>query len=825
MKPKFPKIIFLAPLFWGAVCVAQTDSVTTEKTHLPKFSHLSTAQGLSQKGAFRIRQNRKVFLGLATSEGRNRYDGYNYTVFNHIPPGLLRFSSNDMFRVRADRGGINWIKPFFLRHNIINVEVPQVVITDFRVFNKSVSIQPENATDSLTLPQHISETGKITLSYRENVITFEFAAPDFNVTEKNEYAYLLEGFDRDWNYVGNQCTATYTNLDPGSYIFRVMCSNNARIWNATGTSVTLIITPPWWRTGWAYLLYFCAIVGLLIAGRKYELNRQQLRYELELEHIQAEKLSEIDQAKTRFFANISHEFRTPLSLISGPIEELLAKTTSENDRRGLQQVKKHCARLLELINQLLDLSQFQSGQMVLQTQKTNLTNQLRGLVMNFESLANLRGLRLTFSGLEQPVFGYVDRDKLEKIISNLLSNAIKFTPKGGFVSVEMYLKPPNAKPALIEIIVSDNGIGIPPDQISHIFDRFYQVDTTITRRFEGTGIGLALVKELVELHHGRISVVSELEKGTSFIVQLPLGKGHLKPAEIIDDESQIAENEYGINVDSQQNIVAETDQKMEDHRENADETKMRPLILIVEDNRDVRQYICESLKKEFRTITAENGKTGLQIALSESPDLVISDVMMPEMDGFVFCEKLKSDERTSHIPVILLTAHATQENKLTGLETGADAYLTKPFNAPELLLRIKNLTEQRRKLRQRFQEEIRLLPADVAVNSTDKRFLQKAIAIIEHHMSDPDFSAEMFSTEMAMHRVHLNRKIKALSGQTTTLFIRSIRLKRAAQLLTQKSGNISEIAYEVGFNNPAFFSLCFREQFGVSPSEFVQHNK
>ena len=816
------------------------------------FEQFHLTNGLPSETVYSILEDKLGNLWMGTNNGISRFDPIEKTFKNYdIHDGLQgnQFTSNPGAYFKSQRGefffgGINGLTSFYPNNIRDNLHIPPIVITDFKLQNRSVPVvgtfasanEESRIGSKMLLQSDISETKEITLSYRDNVFSFEFAALDYAVPQKNQYAYMLEGFDPDWNYVGNQRTATYTNLDPGKYVFHVKGSNNDGVWNEKGASINITITPPWWQTWWAYLLFAAGGLVLLIAGRRYELNRQRLKHDLELEHLQAEKLTEIDRMKTRFFANISHEFRTPLTLIKGPIEKLLAKSTDEESRNDLQLVRKNCQRLLALINQLLDLSRLESGRVKLQARREELVGMLRGMVLSFESLAELRGLTLTFSGPDKPVFAYVERDKLEKIVSNLMSNAIKFTPEGGKVAVTVAvseysqheeMKGEKRRETSVELVISDTGIGISADQQAHIFDRFYQADDSATRMHGGTGIGLALVKDLVDLHYGEISVSSELNVGARFTVRLPLGKAHLKPEEISDagcsgseseNERLIIQNEQLITDDSNAGgINPDLSQSIGTHL-----SKKKSVILVVEDNSDVRQYICASLKDLYRTIEAKDGKVGLQKAQKKMPDLIISDVMMPEMDGFALCERLKTDERTSHIPVILLTARASDENKLTGLETGADDYLTKPFNAPELRARIKNLIEQRRRLQRRFQEQITLEPGDVTVTSMDKRFLQKAIDIIEPHIADTDFSADTFSAEMAMHRVHLNRKIKALTGQTTTLFIRSIRLKRAARLLQQKSGNISEIAYDVGFKNPAFFANCFREQFGVSPSKYLR---
>lgn len=814
------------------------------------FERFHLKDGLTNETIYGILEDDEGFLWLATNAGIEKFDPQNrvfrnYNMQDGLQGNLFADNTGAYFKSSSGElffGGNNGLSSFFPDQITDNQNIPPIVFTDFKIFNKSVPIRnalkSAVSNQSYFLESDISECDKITLSYRESVFTFEFAALDYTAPEKNQYAYMLEGFDEDWTYVGNQNTATYTNIDPGEYVFRVKGSNNDNVWNENGAAIRLIITPPWWRSNWAYLMYVVTGILLLIVARRFEINRQQLKHKLEIEHLQAEKLVEIDRMKSRFFANISHEFRTPLTLIKGPVEKLWEKVTDNEGRHNLNLIRNNCQRLMELINQLLDLSKLESRRMRLKVRKEELVSMVRGMTMAFESLAELHNIKLIVNAPNEKIYAYVERHKFEMIISNLLSNAFKFTPEGGKVEVTLQrntidnesesndnLQRLIGKGDFIEIAITDTGIGIQPQHQAYIFERFYQVDDSTTRRYSGTGIGLALVNELVELHGGKIIVSSEVNEGSRFVIYLPTGKEHLNPEDILSDEEmgysgyEQTENEQAIFTDEYQtqDRIDETQQPNMATGQNAKEKT----ILVIEDNPDVREYICDTLKETYHTISAKNGKIGLAIAVKAFPDLIVCDVMMPEMDGFSFCEKLKTDETTSHIPIILLTAKASEENRLAGLEIGADDYLTKPFSAPELLARIKNLIAQRRRLQELFQSQIILAPGDVTVTSMDQQFLQKAIDIIEVHISDTDFTVEIFSSEMSVSRVHLNRKIKVITGLTTTHFIRSIRLKRAAQLLPQKSGNISEIAYSVGFNNPSFFATCFREQFGVSPSEFV----
>jgi DNA-binding response OmpR family regulator len=521
-------------------------------------------------------------------------------------------------------------------------------------------------------------------------------------------------------------------------------------------------------------------------------------------------------------------------LILGPLETLLANARERKLRQALGMMHRNARRLQRLINQVLDLSKLQSGQMALRARSINVVAFVRTMVMAFASLAERKRIRLSFTAASKDIAAYVDRDKLEKILSNLISNALEFTKAGGRVEVavveewesgrqgdeesgrqaDLLFTPAPSLPLsrVVSISIKDTGLGIAPEHLEKIFDRFYQVDDSGTRDQEGTGIGLALARELVELHRGRIWAESEPGKGSTFFVHLPLGKKHLKPREIVEEEptidditAEVAEDELGKAADSEPDPPASKD---------------APLLLIVEDNSDVRRYMRGRLQGAYRIIEAEDGVAAFERAVAEIPDVIISDVMMPRLDGLALCEKLKSDQRTSHIPVILLTARASGESKIEGLETGADDYIIKPFDVMELQARVKNLIAQRRRLRERFQREFILQPREVAVASADERFLRRAMEVAEAHMADPEFSVERFTRLIGMSTMQLHRKLKALTGQSATQFIRMVRLKRAAYLIEKRLGNVAEIAYEVGFNNPSYFAARFRELYGVSPSEY-----
>ena len=553
------------------------------------------------------------------------------------------------------------------------------------------------------------------------------------------------------------------------------------------------------------------------------INQIHLKKQMKIGKFQVSHITEIERMKSRFFTNISHEFRTPLTLILGRIEKIGSKTNDKESQHSLSIMKRNAHQLLRLINQLLDLSKLEAGAMKLEAGLGNIVPVIKGVAYSFESSAGLRQIELNVRIEEEDIQIYFDKDKVEKILTNLLANAFKFTPDGGRIGVGIDCRGGSrsapAENRWVDIIISDTGVGIPEDKLPHIFDRFYQVDGSITREQGGTGIGLALVKELVEIHHGTISVTSQPGAGTQFIVSLPLGREHLRPDEIIERSAK-------------EDITALLPEVMTGATESIVDTEIvsahgssQPIILVVEDNTDVREYIRENLPKSYQVIEAGDGTAGIEKARETIPDLIISDVMMPKQDGFELCRILKNDERTSHIPIILLTAKAASENKIKGLQTGADDYLIKPFEPKELVARVSNLIELRRKLRKRFGTAIPLKAGEIAVTSMDDAFLKRALAVAEQRMSDEKFDVEEFAKEMNMSRSQLHRKMTALTDQSAGDFIRYLRLQRALELLQKDAGEVSEIAYRVGFNDPSYFSKCFHHQFGKSPKEVRKTSK
>ena len=692
----------------------------------------------------------------------------------------------------------------------VDSQIPPVVITNFKLAN-----------DESSAYENYYNLSSLSLNHNQNFFTFEFSVLDFIDPGKNQYAYKLEGLDRTWNYSGTINSANYTDIRPGRYIFHAKGSNSDGIWNTNGSKIELIINPPPWFTWWAYTIYFFVISLSLILVNRIIVKRDRLKNLAKVKEFEALKLEELNEMKSRFFTNISHEIRTPLTLILGPLEKIIAITRNKQTRMYLNIMHKNANMLHCLINQLLDNEKLETGVMKLRTRQQDLVRLVKKQMMTFIPLAESQGKSLSFNTQLHSVDVYIDNEKLHKIMANVISNAVKFSRKNILIEINKskprkirigsskYFKPDTD---YICITVSDDGCGIPESEIDKIFDRFYMVKTSDSVVNEGSGIGLSLAKDLVELHYGFIDVESKQGKGSKFYIYLPLGSGHLQVQEIDTEYSDHADITGD---DSEHSYIIDN---VELHSGNETE---KLLILIVEDNKEMILYLRSIFHKDYQLMDATNGVEAYKKAVSRIPDLIISDIMMPGSDGFYLVQKLKSDERTSHIPVILLTAKANMQTKLNGLKLGADDYIIKPFEEKELVARVDNLIVQRNKLRNRFSDK----PYNNYYNvptKLDEEFIKKVTDFIDDHISDQELSVEYLTGMLRMSRMQLHRKLNALTGNSASEFIRKFRLHRAAALLARKSGIVFEVAYQVGFNNLSYFAKCFREEYGVSPSEYMR---
>ncbi|MFT5314557.1 MAG: signal transduction histidine kinase/ligand-binding sensor domain-containing protein [Candidatus Krumholzibacteriia bacterium] len=789
------------------------------------FKRYTTRTGLPSDFAGRIVLDQAGDLWASTGLGLARIDAQSdsVTVFderdglprNEVHFGVLRTQDGHLYF-----GGHHGLVSFHPDSLAINSHVPPVRITEVKINDEPLSVGIHSP-----LNESLSLTEEIRLGPNQNDISLRFAALDFAVPERNRYRYQLVPGDDTWRVTHEVPTAHYTNLDPGHYTFAVMGSNGDGVWNDTATYLGLVIAPPWHQTVWAILLYVLAVVAAMFLSYRLLLNRERMRMALELERSEASHLQNLDQLKSRFFANISHEFRTPLTLLMSPLRRLQDDPSSGTPEL-FGTMSRNARRLGRLIDQLLDLSRLEADRMPSRWRHGEWCRYMRVLSSSFKSLAEQRGLVLESVWPSEVTEAWYDPDLVDKILVNLLSNAVKFTPSGGEVSLTVTVSEKSRRliwPGLPEgeenmgealmmtIEVHNTGSHISSADLENVFDRFQQVIDNPDFGDLGSGIGLALVKELAEWCGGEVRVHSTAQAGTTFKATLPLFVTPPPPG-VLGAGPEVEREE-----DEDEHLDAQV-------MDEADETEDSDLgtLLVVEDNSDLRNYIREELSDEYRILTAANGKTGLELARTEIPDLVLSDVMMPEIDGLTLCSALKSGDLTNHIPVILLTAKAEAASRREGLETGADDYVAKPFDVLELRIRIRNLIEQRRLLAERYDKLEVVRPGRVAnpVPSADDRFLERAREVIASNLEDPDFRVEALCREIGMSRTQLHRKLKAVAGRSAGDFLRAERLNKAADMLGKGECNVTEAAYSVGYRSLSQFAKAFREQFGMAPSDF-----
>ncbi len=796
-----------------------------------KFRVFKQENGLPDNSIFSIVEDLNHNLWLGTTNGlsnliinRKANDSLSFTFKNYDESDGLQgkeFNKGAAFRTKKGElvfGGANGFNLFFPSEIKTNQSQPKIVFTDLQIFNKSIKVG-EKINGRIILSKSIIETNAIVLKYHENVFSIEFAALDYFQPEKNQYSYMLEGFNSNWTSIdANLRKAIYTNLNPGDYVFRVKASNNDGVWNNKGVSLKITVLSPFWKTKTAMVIYFFSILGLLLLLRYIILERERIKHRTQQERIDAHRRHEIDLLKIKFITNISHEFKTPLSLIMSPLEKLLKNSANPEQNKQYTLIYRNARRLLNLVNQLLDFRRLEFQEIKLNLSLGDIVSFTRDISDSFSDLAEKKEIEYKFHSSVQELNSFFDQDKVEKIVFNLLSNAFKFTPEKGGIDVfievlmsadtEIPLNDLNAE-SYIVITVKDTGIGIPYEKQDKIFERFFSEDGNKTLMNKGTGIGLSLVNEFVKSHKGRIELKSEPGKGSAFSVYLPLVL-ELQTAEKEQEASNTISEETG---ELQEGVLEKTDIK-------------KPLILLVEDNEDFLFYLKDNLKINYSIIEALNGLEGWNLAQRKIPDLIVTDIMMPEMDGIELCKRIKSDKNTSHIPVILLTGRTSNKKRVESFELGADDYITKPFSFEILESRIKNLIMQRELIRKSFQKKFELTPSEIQITSLDEKLIKKALLLVENNISDADFSVDKLSREIGMSRVHLYKKLISLTGKSPIEFIRIIRLRRAVQLLEKSQMSVSEIAYQVGFNNPKYFTKYFKSEYKVLPSEYAaKHQK
>lgn len=782
------------------------------------FKAITTKDGLPNNSIKSIVEDNDGLLWLSSNKGISRYNPANGEIINYdVNDGLQDNEFAEISAVKRKNGqlvfgGINGFNVFYPNEIVTDTVKPHLFLTDFYIQNKQVK-PTESVNGRVILENALQFTEKITLKYPENSFSIGFVALQFNSPQKNRYKYKLEGFDNQWfTTTSLNRIAKYTNIPPGDYTFKVMGSNCDNLWSDQPARVKIHINQPFYLKLNAFIVYFI-LIGIILwyTIRTSKIIIQRKR-EVLLANFEKNKAEEISQIKLRFFTNITHEIRTPLTLIYTPLENLiknnLSFTPSERNQ-NYQLIRQNTNVLMRMINQLMDFRKLDQNKLKLKARKQDLNVFIDSVYQAFIPLAERKNIEFTSSHDSQPIELWFDANKLENVMYNLLSNAFKFTPNDGKISIGI-TNPDQLNEVIIH--VKDTGIGIEQDESIHIFERYYQPDKKQAQ--EGTGIGLAFSKDLVELHHGIIEFESEAGKGSTFSIHLLKGNAHFSKEEI-DDSILTTQKEIIKPVaDENEAVIQKTSGKKADRNQ--------PKVLIVEDNIDLRHLLISDFKQSFQVFDAEDGEQGLKMCKMFYPDIVISDIMMPVIDGIEMCRAIKTDEEISHIPVILLTAKNAPEAQIEGFSTGADNYVTKPFNMEVLHARVISLIKNRELLRQKFSKDISINPAVISHSEADSRFLNKILAIIEENLANSDFSVEQLAEQYGVSRIYLNRKIKALTDETSNQFILNIRLKHAAEMLKNGTMTVSEVTWAVGYNDLRTFRNRFKDKFGVSPSEFLK---
>ena len=754
-----------------------------------------------------VSTSRKVIRVTVASDGKGSYlfdsraynseDGLQNCDFNQRSIKTLH---NGIIAI----GGLYGVNIFAPDHIRYNKMLPNVMFTGLSLFDEAVKVG-QSYGGRVLIEKELNDVENVEFDYKQNIFSVSFASDNYNLPEKTQYMYKLEGFNNDWLTLPlGVHNVTFTNLAPGKYVLRVKAINSDGYVGIKEATLGIVVNPPFWMSWWAYLLYAVGLVIVLFLARYRMLKREREKFHLQQIENEVAKNEEINNMKFRFFTNVSHELRTPLTLIISPLEGMLKETTDELQSTRLQLMYRNAQRLLHLVNQLLDFRKGEMSTHQLSLSEGDIISYVHSVCNSFLLMADKKHIQFSFfSGIDTFSMAF-DADKVGKIVMNLLSNAFKFTPEGGRVTV--MIEHVAGTPDILEIKIADTGIGISDVDKEHIFERFYQAGHKGVEETTGNGIGLSLVRDFVTLHEGEVKVFDNIGMGSVFVIQFPVK--HVETQVQLPEETGMPAGD-------------EEDKEMKEEAREEMERKNFPLLLIVDDNEDFRIFMRYSLELQYRVKLAVNGKEAWEMMQEELPDLVISDVMMPQMDGNELCRLIKQDKRTAHIPVILLTARQNTEAKLEGLQTGADDYVTKPFNMTILVLRIRKLIELSRYHRV-TQGMIDPAPSEIVITSLDEKLIEKAIKYVEDNMSRTELSVEELSRELGMSRVHLYKKLLQITGKTPIEFIRVIRLKRAAQLLRESQLHVSEVAFEVGFNNPKYFSRYFKDEFGVLPSVYQE---
>jgi signal transduction histidine kinase/ligand-binding sensor domain-containing protein/DNA-binding response OmpR family regulator len=749
-------------------------------------------------GLSRLDPQTNTFINYTRDNGLTSNNFYNNACLRSTS-GELFFGSNN---------GFNAFYPDSIKDI---VHKPLVYLTDFKINNQSVKIGEEGSP----LDKHISVTSVVELSYDQRSFMIDFVSIQYGTAFQPKYSYKLEGFDDDWNFIGVNHSANYTNLDPGEYVFLVRASDGQGGWSETPAKLEIVIRPMPWKSWWAITAYVIVLGGVAYFFIRFQIERVTMKNQLYMERRAREQEHELSESKTQFFTNISHEFRTPLSLILMPLESL--STSHEVPQRVKECVLtayKNAQKMMRLVNELMDFNKIESGNLKLNLQPGELVDFIVEMASVFNGVAEKRNINFSIRTEVPRIKGVFDRDKLERILVNILSNAFKFTSNNGEIKIiintrDLITGGSSVTQRCLELVVVDNGIGISSEELPRIFDKFFQAKSAAQIPNPGTGIGLSLTKALVELHQGTIKAESSPNNETRFTIVIPI------------DAAAYGVTDLSAPIDVLPAVTAAAIVNTTDLPVEINENENKPEVLVAEDNDELRAYIAIELRNHYHVIEAKDGKEALELAQRKCPDLIISDILMPNKTGIELCRALKSDIKTSHIPFILLTAKATVEDQIAGIDTGADVYITKPFSIRYLLTHVRNLIDSRQKLYSLYSHDVYLLPAKATSNEIDRAFLQRAIDYILEHIQDTQLGVDSMAELFNLSKVQVYRKIKALTGKTAVEFIRTVRLKKALELMETKKFTLSEIAYQSGFNSASYFTRSFKEEYGKAPSEYL----
>ena len=811
----------------GNIWAGTTDGLYRFDKKTEELKCFTMADGLPNNVICGLCEDVRHNIWISTYMGICRYDVENNRFINYYAGDGLQgneFTHGAFYKDQTGKiyfGGINGITCFVPSSIGSALKDTRVWITDFFIFNQPVR-KNTNSGRHPVIYTSVLDANLFQLAHYDNTFSIVFSTLQYNNPEQISYQYKIEELSNQWlSTEPGVNRVTYNNLPPGKYTFHVRALSHGNL--SEIRTVKILITPPWYEMWWAYCIYVF-LFGLLVLGIvNYIVSRMHHRREI----MKREHAEQLNEAKLQFFINISHEIRTPMTLIINPLEKLLAEKKGGEVQKTYLMIYRNAQRILRLINQLMDIRKLDKGQMFMKFRETDMVGFIEDIMLTFDYLARKKKIHFIFEHAMPQLKVWVDMNNFDKILMNIFSNAFKYTPEQGEITVKLSTgRDATRRDPLkeyFEITVTDSGIGLDREKIERIFERFYQIDNDVTKSNFGTGIGLHLSRSLVELHHGLIFAENRKDAaGSRFVIRIPLGSAHLRTDELEDVE--VAATPHVVFVKPEKPDFEETFEEEDTEEKKAGKSKNRMRILIAEDEEEILSYLKEELEREYRIVMCKNGKEAYDTILADAPDLVISDIMMPEMDGLSLCRKIKQNTNVNHVPVILLTAKSKPEDTMEGMATGADAYMVKPFNTELLKSTIANLIANRKLLKSKFsgaqQQEDKV--QKLSMKSADEILMGKIMKVVNENLSNPELNVEMLAANVGLSRVHVHRKLKELTNLSARDFIKNIRLQQAAALLKEKKLTVSEVAYATGYTNLSHFSSSFKEVHGMSPKEYMQ---